>query len=155
MPRVVTKEQHQRLKGLKVVNMRRYAKVRKMAVKEFWDMYFFVNMMKVRTYMVKLKATRSRWEKKWYKQITECWEEGSVDSQGTEVRWGTDNLLYCGVMPWTKRAYIGETARGFRVRIQQHTWASRATGKGIKKRYYLDVSKLGSQRMIWFPLRSW
>ena len=52
-------------------------RLRKLALKEFWDMYFYLHMIKVQLMIIRCEASISRWEQNALRNIRQLWEGGA------------------------------------------------------------------------------
>lgn len=133
----------------------------KLSLSETWQLYFYVNRLKVLVYLRRVEAGTVKREKKWLEKLLRCWAEGALDTgleegvRAEDVSWKAQSLCYMCIMPWTAGSYVGETRRGLIHRVQQHLNISRKQLKGKMTKFHRQIRRLGTCRTIWLPVSSW
>ena len=70
--------------------------------------------------MMRLAVSNCKNERKQLEFLEECWKRGLEDDGNEVVNEKMRNVVYLAPVPWTGGAYIGQTSRTFKVRVQQH-----------------------------------
>lgn len=70
------------------------------------QMFWQLNSLKTALLLLRCSISRCTWEKRWFKDVTGHWANQPID-------WSARDLVYTGVVPFSRREYHGETSIGF------------------------------------------
>lgn len=109
------------------------------------EIFWTLNSYKAILFLVKTKTSRARWERNWNHFITDTWKTEHVD-------WSDRTQIYTAVVPFSRKEYIGETIVGLEGRGGSH---QRDAAAGKMLLLYKYMRKMGPERFVWFPLKTW
>ena len=96
---------------------------RRMTRAKLWDLYFQVNKLKVWVFYLHPASSRVKRERRLAEYLAETWEEGGFS-------WEDKDIIYMGVVPFSRYEYVGESKLGLHARARTQTnQTQRRTGR--------------------------
>jgi len=137
----------QRRNGKRMLEEEVSRRAKKFTKHEMWEVYFFLNMMKIICSLLRGKWRATSWVRKWYEFV-------KLEAKAGRLSWTNwlGCMTYVGTVEHTRHEYYGETKTGIRRRVQGHIRKALTGGKQCLSRV---MRGLGVHRLTWMPMQCW